>query len=146
MSLSKYRYGDDYIREYNIRPHQPKSGYTAALGDLVVRDTTLSDAVDYAAAGEIPLGFVVSINSSNGTISVAEFYGGVTIVLPHDDSLDAIGNKVSAVGSRSTTIYPTRDRVKKDNSGGGYVLAYTTVAGVGSSPAGAGTCVVQWIS
>lgn len=139
MSLSKSTPGDDFVREYNIRAKKPKSGYTAAVGDLVVLDFSVADGVDRGAADENAYGMVLSINSSNGTLSVAEFTGGVTVVLEWVTTQPGLSDKVECVGSRGT-IYPSRDRVRVDNSNGtGAVIAFDA-----TSPAGTGTVVVRY--
>lgn len=139
MSISKSTLGDDFIREYNIRAKKPKSGYTAAVGDLVVLDFSIADGVDRGAADENPYGIVLSINSSNGTLSIAEFTAGVTIVLEYTSTAPTLGQKTECNGDRGT-VYPSRDRIRVDNTNGnGAVVGVDT-----TSPAGTSTCVVRY--
>jgi hypothetical protein len=139
MSLSKSTLGDDFIRTYNIRAKKPKSGYTAAVGDLVVLDFSIADGVDRGAADENPYGIVLSINSSNGTLSVAELTAGCTITLEYTSTTPTLGQKIECTGDRGTII-PTRDRVRVDNTNG-----VAAVIGFDStSPAGTGTLVARF--
>jgi len=146
MSLTKNSAGDDFFRYYNLRPYAQAASYgspnAAALGDLVRLSSATQDAVQRCAAGENPLGIVISINASNGTLSVAEFTGGVTIILEYTGSAPVVGDptngKVWSNGDRGT-IYTSRDRVTRNSSGTGIVIAVDA-----ASPAGTGTAVVRW--
>jgi hypothetical protein len=140
MSLSKSTVGDDYIRQDNIRAKKPKSGYTAAVGDLVVQDATVADGVDRGASDENPYGIVLSINSGNGTLSVAELKDGTTLMLEYTSTAPAIGQKIECNGDRGT-ILSSRDRVRLDNTNGiGWVVGVDA-----SSPGGTGTLVVRFV-
>lgn len=116
MSLSKTTAGEDLIREYNVRPKKPKSGYTAAVGDMLVYDNTGTDMVDRGAADENPDGLCISINSSNGTLSMAEFRGGVTVIAEYTGTPTRL-HKVECVGDRGS-VYPGRDRLRADDTNG----------------------------
>lgn len=139
MALTKLTVKDDFYRYYNLHAKKPKAAYTPALGDLVVLDASITDGVDRGAADENPYGILTSINSSNGTVSVAEFSGGVTIVLEYTSTAPTLLQKIECNGDRGTII-PTRDRVRVDNPNG-----VGAVLGVDSgSPGGTGTCVVRF--
>jgi hypothetical protein len=120
MSLSKSTPGEDLIREGNIRAKKPKSGYTPARGDILVYDASLTDGVDRGATNENPDGYCLSINSSNGTVSMVQFRDGVTIIVEYDSTATSptdLLKKVECSGDRGT-IYPTRDRLRIDDSNG----------------------------
>lgn len=140
MALTKSTPGEDLIRYDNVRAKKLGTGYTApALGDLVTMSTTVADSVIRGAVDTNPYGMVISINSSNGTVSVVEFKDGVTVVLEYTGTAPALGEKIECVGDRGTVI-TTRDRVQVDDTNGiGAVIAVDA-----SSPAGTGTCVVRF--
>ena len=141
MSITKSTIGDDFIRTYNIRAKKPKSGYTAAVGDLTVPDFTLADGVDRGASNENPTGIVISINSSNGTLSIAELTGGVTIVLEYTSTAPTLGQKIECNGDRGTVL-PSRDRVRVDDTNGvGAVIAVGVVLDPSVSLAPSTCCV-----
>lgn len=138
MALSKSTPGDDFYRYENIRAKKLKSGYTPAVGDLVVLDTSATDAVDRGAANENPYGIIVSVNDGT-TVSVAELNGGATIVLEYTSTAPTLGQKIECNGDRGTVI-TDRDRVRVDDTNGiGAVVAVDA-----NSPAGTGTCVVRF--
>lgn len=142
MSVTKLTGGDDFIREDNIHPRVPKSGYTGAAGDLVtVGDAldSLANSVDRCAANERIYGIVMSINGDATVLSVAELKDGCRIVLPYV-AAPTLGDSVEAVGSRHATVLTSRDQVQTDNVNG-----VGRVIGVDStSPGGTGTCLVEF--
>lgn len=139
MSLTKSTAGDDYIRSTNIHAYKLDAGYTApATGDLVKLSTGTADAVARCASTDNPFGIVLSVNSSNGTVSVAELQDGVTLILEYTSSAPSLGGKVYCNGDRGTII-TGRDRVIGNAGGTGVVLAVDS-----SSPAGTGTLVARW--
>lgn len=98
---------------------QPKSGYTPALGDLVVWDATLNYAVDQAAANENVDGIVVAVRSATD-FDVNFFQHSRIVRLPYS-SAPALGDKVEGAGS---------NQVRTDNSTGvGIVVAVDIVTG-----------------
>ena len=118
MALNLRTVGDYFLLEWNEVPGKPKSGWTPAEGELVVRDTTQDNGFDLAADGESPVGIVITTNGTTGTIGVAEFTPGTTIILPTDTAL-TLGNdiKASAGGLKVVgTAGFSRTQVK---SGGG---------------------------
>lgn len=120
------------IPEY-IFPGKPKSGYTPVVGHLVVRDDTLADGYDRGAANENPVGIIVSINSSNGVMSVARFLSGSRIKLEYIGTAPAIGEAVE-IGSTpgfGTVTFTDRDVVEVDAVNGvGRVIFVDTTAKV----------------
>jgi len=141
MSLSKNTAGDDYIRITNIKTYALDAAYTNALaGDLVKLSTGTADAVALCASGDNPLGIVLSINSGNGVVSVAELQDGVTLILDYTSTAPTLGQKVWANGDRGTgTPMASRSRVIQNSGGTGVVIAVDS-----SSPAGTGTLVARW--
>jgi hypothetical protein len=138
MSLTKSTAGDDFLRDYNIKPYKLQAAYTPAVGDLVKLSTTAADAVARCASTDLPFGIVISINSSNGTVSVAELDAGVTLILEYTSTAPTLGQKVYANGDRGT-VFPGRDRVLQNAGGNGVVVAVDS-----SSPAGTGTVVARF--
>ena len=139
MAFTSITAGDRYLKPEsgNVLPKKPKSGYTAAVGDLVILDVSVQDGVDLITTDENPYGIVESINASNGVLSVAEFYPGCTIELPYTGTV-AQGDKVEFSNTHGTTV--DRTRVKTDNSNGvGVVVAVDA-----GSPHGTGHCVVRF--
>lgn len=123
MAYTKASQGERLFKFTNIKPKTPVSTYTTpAVGDLVKVDTTGNDLVARCAAGDVPIGIILSVNSSNGILSVAHFSADVTVIVEYTGAF-AIGDKVVSNGDRGT-VMASRDRVKRDNSTGtGTVLA-----------------------
>lgn len=141
MSIQKSTWGDDFIREDNIHPVVPKSGYTAALGDLVTRDNTLDNCVDACAVNERIWGIVLSLNGDGTVLSVAELKDGCRIVLPYI-SAPSIGDAVESDNSRASSGITNRGRVQTDNTNGvGRVIG---VDSSGTTIWGAGHCLVEF--
>lgn len=132
--------GDKHRLGWNTQLRQPKVGYTAKKGDLVIQDTTLAFGVDHIANNEAAYGIVEAINP-DGTLSVTEFVPGTLVELPYTGSAPAIGDKVCGTGT-STTHGTTLDRstVDADNvNGTGSVQAVDA-----DTPHGTGHVVVRF--
>lgn len=127
MSIAVLTAGDNFMHGPNIVRGIPKSGYTAALGHLVIRDTSIANGWDRTAANENPEGIVVSINSSNGTLSIAEFrIGESTIKLEYIGSNPAIGQTMEGGSTPGfgTVSITDRDVVELDNTNGNLLVRY----------------------
>jgi len=141
MAFTRTVAGDRYILPEvgNIKPKQPKSGYTAVVGDLVILDTSIANGVDLVTTNENPYGIVESINNTNGILSVAEFVAGAEIELPYTGTV-AKGDKIefAAAGVHGTTL--DRTQIQTDNSNGvGVVVAVDA-----ETPHGTGHAVVRF--
>jgi hypothetical protein len=131
--------GDRYNRGWNMVPKVPKSGYTPAVGDLVVVDTSLANGVDLIASTEAPYG-IVEVVGADGVLTVAELVPGTYTELP-TASDPSLGNHVkfsSNTRPASTSVQRTVV-VGHASDGGGTVVAIGT-----DCPHGAGHCVVRW--
>ena len=132
--------GDNYVQleAFNLKTKIPKAGYTPAVGDLVILDTSIANGVDLIAANENPYGIVEA--SASGVCTVAELVGGATIELPYSGSV-ALGDKVEGDGSAATHgTSLDRSPVRTDNTNGvGVVIAVDA-----DSPHGTGHCVVRF--
>jgi len=127
MAIPILTAGDNFMHGNNILPGIPKSGYTAVLGHLVIRDTSLANGWDRCAANENPEGIVVSINSSNGTLSIAEFrIGESTIRLEYIGTAPALGQTMEAGSTPGlgTVTITDRDVVELDNTNGNLLVRY----------------------
>lgn len=136
MALVTTKAADHYILRNNVVPGTPKAGYTPARGHLVQRENAQNDEWDLSGAGETFAGIVESVNSGNGTISVAQLVMGTSLILQHDQvGGPALGDKVMATATAlGTTIGRT---VVTTNAGGiGRITALT--------PRGAGTIEVTF--
>lgn len=125
MALPFSTAGDYFMIPEALVAGKPKSGYTAVVGDLVIRDTSIANGWDRCAANENPGGIVVSINSSNGTISVAEFVIGIsTIRLEYIGTDPALGQTMEAgsTPAKGTTTITDRDVVELDNTNGNLLV------------------------
>jgi hypothetical protein len=141
MALTTYAIGDDFYRDENGKTRVPKSGYTAAVGDAVVLDTSVSNGADLCAADENPYGIVTWVSAGATYFTVHEFIPGTSCVFPISGTVNK-GDKIECTGSKAAvgTSGPSRSIVRADNSTGiGYVLSSGT-----ESPAGTGTCVVRF--
>lgn len=137
MALPFSRAGDNFMIPQYINAWAPKSGYTPVFGDLVLLDS-LNVTADRCAANENPEGMVVSINSSNGTISVAQFKSGTRIQLEYTSTAPTVGQKIetSATPGKGTVTITDRDTVQVDNTNGvGRVVSVNTTDS---------TCVVEF--
>ena len=145
MAFTTFVGGDYYNLGWNMKAKVPKSGYTPAVGHLVILDSSIANGVDIITTNENPYGLVVSIDSWSSTnttspITVAELVPGTEIVLPTTGSI-AKGDKIEYGGTALSTGVVPRTVVQTDNSNGvGVVVA----AGAGESPAGANTAVVRF--
>lgn len=127
MAIPASTIGDYFMIPEAIVAGKPKSGYTAALGHLVVEDTTVPNGYDRAAANENPIGIVVSINGnpSNGTLSIARFIQGVSnITLEYIGTDPAIGQTMEAGSTPGfgTLTVTDRDVVELDNTNGNLLV------------------------
>jgi hypothetical protein len=138
MAFTTLVAGDRYLLGWNVVPKVPKSGYTAAVGDLVIIDSSIANGVDVIAANENPYAIVESINNSNGVLSVAEFVSGTYIELPYTGSV-ALGDKIE-FGSATHGTTLDRTTIQTDNSNG----VGTVVAVDASAPHGTGHAVVRF--
>lgn len=143
MAFTSVIAGDRYLRDDNVKPKVPKSGYTPAVGDLVILDTSIAEGVDLITTNEPPYGIVESLNSwtsaaTTRPISVAEFVSGTEIELPYTGTV-ALGDKVAFSNTHGTTL--DRTRVLTDNTNGvGNVIAKDA-----NVPHGIGHCVVRFL-
>jgi hypothetical protein len=132
MALPHSTTGDYFRIPEAMMAGKPKSGYTPAVGHLVVEDATLTDGYDRAAANENPIGIIISTNGGNGTISVARLIPGVsTIRLEYIGSNPSIGQTMEAGSTPAfgTVTITDRDVVELDNTNGNLrVLAVDTSA------------------
>ncbi len=141
MSLTTFSIGDDFVRDENGMTKVPKSGYTPAVGDAVVYDSSLSNCVDLAAADENPAGIIDWVNPGATICTVREFVPGTTCIFPISGTVN-LGDKIECTGSKAAvgTNGPSRSIIRTDASNGiGFVI------GTGAtSPAGTGTAVVRF--
>jgi hypothetical protein len=105
----------------------PKSGWTdAAIGNLVIWDTTANMAVDECVADENPVGQLIAVNPAKSVLTVELFAGGMVVVLPYSGN-PSRGDKVEADGTADSS---ERGRVRTDNTNGaGRVVAVDRVPG-----------------
>lgn len=101
----------------NMAAGVPKAGWTPAKGHLCFRTNNAADEWDLAVAGSNPAGYVMSVNSGNGTITVAELLPGVRLILQHDQvGGPALGDKIQTTATAlGTTVGRT---VVTTNAGG----------------------------
>jgi hypothetical protein len=123
MAFTTLTAGDRLLKETNVRPKIPKSGYTPAVGDLVTMTGSgeAQDGVDLAAAAEALYGLVYSLNSwdsSNTTrpISVFVFESGTAVTLPYTGTVN-IGDKVEFNNNTHDSILD-RTVINADNGNG----------------------------
>lgn len=142
MAIPASTAGDYFMIPEQIMAGKPKSGYTPAVGHLVVEDTTLANGYDRAASTENPIGIILSINGnpSNGTISVARLQIGTsTIILEYTDgSAPALGARMVATGASGTVTVTDRDSIVAGAAGNLIVRAVLDST--------AKTCVVERIA
>ncbi len=121
MSTQFSTAGDNFYHPEALKARKPKSGYTAVVGHLVVRDTSVANGIDRAAANENPIGIVVSTNAGNGTITIAELepYNS-TIALEYIGTAPTVGQLMEAGSTPGlgTVTYTDRDVVELDNTNG----------------------------
>lgn len=93
---------------YNLQngqcvPKKPAAAYTVyARGDLVKLDTSGNDYVAHCADDDPPWGLVMSINSSNGTLSVFELKDCVIRFEYNASDAPGLGDKI--VRSSATPV------------------------------------------
>lgn len=141
MALTTFATGDDFFRDENGKTKAPKSGYTAAVGDAVVLDTSVANGFDLAAADEVPYGIVTWVAPDATYATVHEFVTGTTCVFPISGTVN-LGDKIECTGSKAAvgTGGPSRSIIRTDNSNGSHVV----IATGSTSPAGTGTAVVRF--
>lgn len=147
MAFNVTTLGDYFNLGWNVKPKVPKSGYTPAVGHLVIQDTSIANGVDLIAADENPYGIVISVDSWSAAaptspISVAELLPGTEIMLPTTGTVNK-GDKIEGNGTALAQMGTGQSRtpVRADNANGvGQVIG----SGAGESPAGANTCVVRF--
>lgn len=130
--------GDAFHFGWNQIVKKPKSGYTAAEGDLCLGDTTVANGCDLIAANENPAYYVDSANQGSGTLSVTRLVSGTRIELPYSGSV-ALGDKIEGDGGAHGTSLD-RSSVRTDNSNG----VGTVIAVDADAPHGTGHCVVEF--
>ena len=144
MALPFSMAGDNFLIPEHINTWAPKASYTPARGHLVLLDS-LNAKVDRCEADENPEGIIVSINSSNGAVSVAQFKSGTRITLEYTGTAPTVGQKIeaSATPGFGTLTFTEasgepRDTVQVDNTNGvGRVISVDSTATVK-------TCVVEF--
>lgn len=110
-----------------------------AVGQLVKQDTTTGfpDGVVQCVASDVPYGMVLSINSSDGILSVLKFIKTFSVVFEAASGVTAVlGHQIQANGSPTPGTIPIdgvlRDAVKDVASAGiGTIVAVPTS---GSAP------------
>ncbi len=125
-------YGTNYIAAWAAALATPQT--VPAVGDLVKQDTTagLNDGVRQCAAGDVIYGMVISVNSSNGTLSVIKIERCHSLILELGSGALALGDQVVADGSAGTIFVNgvLRNRIKRDNTNGnGLVVALIPATG-----------------
>jgi hypothetical protein len=144
MALPFAQSGDNFFIPEHINTWVAKSGYTPARGHLVLMDS-LNNKIDRCAADENPEGIIVSINSSAGAVSVAQFKSGTRITLEYTGTAPTVGQKIEASASPAfgTLTFTEasgepRDTVQVDNTNGvGRVISVDSTATIK-------TCVVEF--
>lgn len=141
MALTTFAIGDDFVRDENGKTKFPKAGYTPAIGDLAVIDTSIADGFDLAAADEVPSLYVDWVASDSTYATTRDLVPGTTMILPISGAV-ALGDKIECTGSKAATGTggPSRSVIRADNINGGHLVIGTGA----SSPAGTGTCVVRF--
>lgn len=148
---NKVTAGNRIIFPINTTPKKITAAYAAlaidadrpaggpAVGDLIIQDASLGDAVGRCTSVQAPLGEVVSINSGNGTLSIAEYIPGVEVMFEYTGVV-ALGNKIKSFGVRATVGTSKRDQVQVDNINGiGAIIAIDS-----DTPGGTGFVVVRF--
>ena len=88
-----------HIPPGNVKAMVPVTGYTPIYGHLTFDDATVNNSVDRAANDEAPSGIIISINNSNGIVSVARFKSGTRVILPYTGTA-TVGHTILAAGTR----------------------------------------------
>jgi len=143
MAFSKSLSGDRWSLTHigTVVPKTFSASYTAptpAVGHLVKRDPAINDGVLRCASTDEPYGMVLSVNSSNGTLSILRFARIQSAILEYA-SAPSRGDSIAANGT--VGVIPIdgvlRDQIITDNSDGvGVVVAL-------DSPV-TGLCVVEF--
>lgn len=99
----------------------PKSGYTPAVDDLVIRDTTVNFGFDLVATDENPVGRIIALNRAK-TVLTVEMFTTSNIVQFTYSAAPSRGDKIEVGG--------TSNQVRADNSNGvGVVVAVDAPSG-----------------
>lgn len=92
-----------------------------AVGHLAKQDTTslFNDGIIQCIASDVPLYYVHSVNSTNGTLSVYRLPKTMQMVFPYAGS-PTLGQQIQANGTAGAVLIGgvARDAVKGVNSGG----------------------------
>ena len=145
MALPFTLSGDNFLNPAYIHAWAPAAAYTTPLRGHLVRLDSLNNKVLRCAADTNPEGIIVSINSSNGTLSVAQFKSGSRITLEYTGTAPTVGQKIeaSATPGFGTLTFTAasgepRDTVQVDDTNGvGRVISLDSTATIK-------TCVVEF--
>ncbi len=105
-----------------------------AVGQLVKQDTTASfnDGVVQCVDDDVPYGMVLSVNSTDGTLSVLKLVKTFSVVLEHESATSpTLGHQIVAAGTPGTINVGgiIRDQVQDIASGGiGLIVQITAGA------------------
>jgi hypothetical protein len=134
MAFSLPTAGTRYnLQNGNCVPKKPAAAYTTpAVGHLASFDNTGSDFVVHTADGAAPDFYVLSVNSSNGTLSCIRLRGCTFRFEYNASDAPSIGDKIAA--SNATAVIPIGgvlgDAVEQENATGvGRVIAKDDVLG-----------------
>ena len=138
MALNLRTLGDYLDYEQGIVPGIPKTGWTPAEGQLVVRDSGGPNWFDLGANSEVPVGMVMTVNGTTGVIAVALFKSGTQLVLPFDTA-PTLGQSIQTTAAGLIVVGTqgfSRSQVKgvAAGSGAGVVIGLATfgVSGAGT--------------
>jgi hypothetical protein len=118
MALNLRQVGDYFLLDSNVVPGRPKSGWTPVEGELVHREAAADNEFDVCATDQDPTGIVVTTNGATGTIGVAEFVPGCTIVLPFDTA-PTLGDDITVSGGGLKDVGTAGFQRTQVKSGGG---------------------------
>lgn len=127
--------GDNFYHPEALKARRPASGYTAVVGDLISRDTTVANGV-LRADSDVgnAIGIVVSTNGGNGTLSIAELeVHNSTIALEYVGTAPTVGQLMEPLTTpaKGTVTITDRDAVQLDNTNGNLkVLSVNTTTKV----------------
>lgn len=95
-------FGSNYIAAWAAALATPQT--VPQVGDLVKPDTTalLNDGVRQCVANEVPYGIVISLNSSNQTLSVIKFSKATSLIFEYTGAAPVLGNSIQADASAGT--------------------------------------------
>lgn len=104
------------------------------VGDLVIQDASIDNGVKQCVASDVPYGEVLSVNSSNSTLSVLKFIKTFSVVMETANGVTVTrGHQIQANGSPGTIPVDgvLRDQVKDVASSGAGLIA---TANAGTTP------------